>query len=133
MDTPQKFLKDVVDADAAYGDGFSTDLLVGNFRLELFGLSEEAAKAISAPAIDPLVHIMNRNAQPLVNGVKEVIDYPPKCIDDLDLYQSVQYFAKVEGPYARDFIKNTLLKDSVEIPAGTDEFMEQLGRIPLCD
>ncbi|MHB8154320.1 MAG: hypothetical protein ACYDG3_14935 [Bacillati bacterium] len=134
MDSPQQFLKDVVEADESYVKGFSIDLLLGNFRItEFAGIPQPIAEIISAPVLIPFIKNINDNALPISKRIKEVIDNPPECIDDKDLYEGVQYISKVEAPYAYYLIKNTFLDDHVKIPPGTKEYMEKLSRIPLCE
>ena len=128
-DTPQQFLKDVVDADHAYLKGFNTDLLIGNFRItEFIGMPQQVAEVIAGPILSTLIDNAKDNIAPKVIQIKEVIDNPPKCIENIDVYRGIQYFSKVEGPWAAELTKNTFLKEHVTIPEGTEEFMEKLSK-----
>jgi len=132
-DTPEQFLKDVVDADHTYLKGFNTDLLIGNFRItEFIGMPQHMAEVVAGPVLKSMIENAKDYAAPRVIEIKKIIDNPPKCINDQDVYQAIQYFSKVEGPWAKRLLQDTFVKEYVTIPVGTAEFMENLSRIPLC-
>jgi len=132
-DSPQQFVQDVLEADELYAAGLNNDLLLGLFRLELVGLPEKTLHQIVDPAFNIFREKFVGDLKNLIDKTREVINNPPECIESEDLYQAVQYISTVEGPYAKDFIQSTTLKDSVVIPSGTDEFMIKLSKIPRCD
>jgi hypothetical protein len=133
MDSPQEFLKDVVDGDKLYFEGIDYTTLIGNFRVtEFAGMPQDLAKFLMAPIVENIFDIARKNADNYVPRLKKMIDNPPDCIDDEVLYQGMQYFTRTEGPYTIGLIKQTFLKDYVTIPEGTEEFMNKLANIPKC-
>ena|ERR1700680_2730921 len=132
MDTPQEFVKDVLDADRDYANGIDINTLVGNFRVELLGMTRDSARSIGKPIVQPFLDIARDKLNGVVTEIKKIIDNPPQCIDDETVYQGVQYISVVEAPYAEALIDNTFLDNEVEIPRGTDEFLHKLSRIPKC-
>lgn len=133
MDSPQEFLKDIVDGDDLYFKGIDYTTLIGNFRVtEFLGIPQDVAKVLMKPIVEPILQIARRNADQYVPQLKELIDNPPDCIDDNVLYEGMQYFTKSEGTFAVNLIEGTFLKDYVKIPPRTSEFMDKLSRIPKC-
>jgi hypothetical protein len=134
MDSPQEFLKDVVDGDELYLKGIDYDTLIGNFRVtEFVGMPRDVAKFLMAPIVEPMLGTARKNADNYVPKIKSVIDHPPQCIDDNMTYQGIQYFTTSEGPFALNLIHNTFLKDQVRVPPGTEEYMHKLKDIPFCE
>jgi hypothetical protein len=134
MDSPQEFVKDIIDGDDLYFKGIDYTTLIGNFRVtEFLGIPQDVAKILMQPIVEPLLDIARENADNYVPKLKKLIDNPPKCIDDNVLYQGMQYFTRSEGDFAVNLIEGTFLKDYVKIPPGTREYMEKLRNIPLCN
>lgn len=134
MDSPQQFLKDVIAADEQYALSMDTDLLIGNTRIsEYMHFSEDLAEKIIHPFVSTFLSDVKRAIPPISRNIDEIIDNPPECIKDRDVYQGVQYAASVEGPYTLQLIRRTFLKDEVQIPPGTEEFMKKISEIPLCE
>lgn len=134
MDSPQEFLKDIVDGDELYFKGIDYTTLIGNFRVtEFVGMPQDIAKILMKPIVEPILNIAKENSDKYVPRLKEIIDNPPACIEDRVLYEGVQYFTLSEGQFALNLIDGTFLKDYVRIPPGTKEYMDRLRSIPLCN
>jgi hypothetical protein len=133
MDTPQQFLKDVVDGDELYARGMDYDTFIGNFRVtEFVGMSRDTARFLMKPIVEQIFTNIHRNSDKYFPQVKEVIDNPPPCIQENEVYQAIQYFAKSEGPFAVNLIRNTMLNDTTTIPEGIEDYMRFLSNIPKC-
>ena len=138
MDTPQQFVKDVVRADQHYAENFNTEFLMANFRFgDFLGVAlhipEEIVTDVSDKMFQPtVIRGSKKNAKIFADSMIEMIDHPPKCIDSYDMYQLMQYIAKVEAPWAAKFIHDTHVGKYIEVPTGVNEYMQKLANIPPC-
>lgn len=132
-DSPQQYLKDIISADEAYLTNFNTDLLIGNFRItDFLGIPQNLAELIAGPILHIMIDNAKDNGVPEAKQLTEIINNPPKCIEDQDVYNGLQYFTTVEGPWSIDFLNDTFVGQYIKIPPGTREYFQQMSRIPRC-
>lgn len=125
VDTPQKFIKSVMDTDDEFVQGVDTSTMLS------VGLIPNPLN-IFDPIFNPIIDKLKRNMHEIFTEAKEIVDNPPECIDKDDVYVIKNYVMNSEIPFVKSAIARTAMKRYVHVPDGVDELRLKLAAIPCC-
>jgi len=127
-DTPEQFIRDIIQADkhivSASDDKFLIDFLVSPF----VAINIPFPHGSKNYALDRVINKINE----MYDETDQVIVSHPKCIEDVNVYNYIQYLVHAEGPFTIDATRKTKMADYISIPEGMDDYLNSLGAIPLC-
>lgn len=131
MDTPQKFVQDVIEADMDYAEGLNGDILSGILLLDYH--TPERVQRVIKGQLDDYIDRALSSLRPSFNKLMDFVANAEqeKCVPtDIKVY--LEYFTNAEIPFAISFIKDTDVSKYTTLPEGLDEYLEMLKSKPVC-
>jgi hypothetical protein len=134
MMTPN-LVENLVDADHNYLGRLNGDIIIGIFQIADY-------VPVPKPVYDGIIKVVDYGIERLVKksepGWQEAKQaahdpYSKECYETRFGKQLGDFIARSEVSFFKGLTKNTFLYTEIEIPEDTDEIVEEMLKIPLCD
>lgn len=127
MDTPEKFVDDVITADENFYTKVHPEVIYAISPLGYI-LPQFAELAIEK-IIGNRMKLLEKNLVPLFNELRDTIK--AECVTS-HIKPLYDYFVKDEIPFAMDLINTSTLNNYISVPVGTEDYLENLRGKPSC-